>query len=761
MKKDKNTRMTGGMLALYLLLTLVMGTAIVVGIVRTQTEEVEGKTKDGVVSKTWREWGAPREKQFDRVDTARRGDILSSDGKILSTTVIKCKLYLDLGIKYETDAHGKKKFVGAITDSLLYASLDTMAQMVYEAVGGPHNKQYYVDLVTKERKSSKPRQCFRVVEEKIPYSVWLAITRLPGWKNCVVREVDGQSVKYEVRSHIYDQMARNTVGLEIREGTGKFNGLEGAYDSILKGRNGVYSRRRLTRGVWLPEIPEEGTSVERRTDGDSVQKVVSEKRIDGQSIVATIDTRIQDVAEDALRQTLYKYQGLGGCAVVMEVKTGYVVACANLAITVDTGGNPVLDGNGKYTYSERRDWNTAVSRRYNPGSTMKTVALTAMLNDPKITIDTTMRVISVYKVFPGKEVTDSHKKRDSLSVREVIEESSNVGMAELGWMYYRDRRNDLVKLMRQVFPYDKLHLDLMTGEPEATINDVTRSNSDLLTLTYGYATEVTPMQIITFYNALAGDGRMLKPLFCRAIIDRQGNRTDIQPVVLKEHAFSPESAQIMREMLAGVVDHGTAKSIKSDVYHIAGKTGTADYHISGVGYTKAFNNSSFAGFFPAESPRYTCYVMLEKVPHEAFGTQAAKVFKMISDCVMAIDERLSVDMAALTPVDSTKTGQRPVLQRGNQQEIAQVYGLIGRNYMTTNSNSQWVTYNSATASYQPETPVQGRMPNCQGMTAKDAIALLHSVGLKVRVKGYGKVVSQSLKAGTAVSKGTVVEINLK
>lgn len=511
---------------------------------------------------------------------ASRGDILSSNGEILSTTTSKCNLYLDLGKNHEGD----------ISDSLLFASLDKMAEMVSMSVG-KHDKEYYINRISQERSKKHPRRCFRVEAEKIPYSVWLSITRLPGWKNCVVREVDRRSVICDVRDHIYGNMALNIIGLDY--GDGKYTGLEGAYDSILKDH----------------------------------------------SIVATIDTRIQDVAEDALRQTLYKYQGLGGCAVVMEVKTGYVVACANLAITVDTGGNPVLDGNGKYTYSERRDWNTAVSRRYNPGSTMKTVALTAMLNDPKITIDTSMRVISYRKTFPGKTVEDSHKKRDSISVREVIEESSNVGMAELGWMYYRDRRNDLVKLMRQVFPYDKLHLDLMTGEPEATINDVTRSNSDLLTLTYGYATAVTPMQIITFYNALAGDGRMLKPLFCRAIIDRQGNRTDIQPVVLKEHAFSPESAKKMREMLAGVVDHGTAKSIKSDVYHIAGKTGTADYHISGVGYTKAFNNSSFAGFFPAESPRYTCYVMLEKVPHEAFGTQAAEVFRMISDYVMALDKK--------------------------------------------------------------------------------------------------------------------------
>lgn len=739
--------MTGGMLVLYLLLTLVMGTAIIVGIVKTQTEEVGGKE--------WRERAARRELRMNQVEPARRGDILSSDGKILSTTVVECKLYLDLGKKYEKDKNGKEKFTGAVSDSLLFASLDTMAQMLSESMG-LHSKDYYVDLVKRERAKDKPSQCFRVERDKIPYSVWLAISRLPGWRNCVVKEVDRRSVKYEVRSHIYNEMASNTVGLENGEGTGEFTGLEGAYDSILKGCDGVYNSRRLTKGIWLADTPEEGAVQERRTDNDSVQKVVLRKRIDGQDIVATIDTRIQDVAEDALRQSLEIFGGKAGCAIVMEVETGYVVACANLAKETDKNGN--------VRYKEMRDWNSAISSRYEPGSTMKSVVMTAMLNDPKIQIDTAMKVPVVKRIFPGskKVIEDSHPNGDSLSVRKVIEKSSNVGMAELGWKYYRNRRDDLVTLMKQVFPYEKLNLDVKAQEPNYLMNDVNNSTDDFLRITYGYSTAVTPMQIITFYNALAGGGRMVKPLFCRAIIDNKGRRREVAPVVMREQAFSKESAKIMTEMLEGVVDYGTAHGvIKDNNYHIAGKTGTASTHGMGSGV----NNASFAGYFPADHPRYTCYVMLENMSTRTFGTQAAKVFKMISDCVMAIDERLSEDLFSSTEVDSTKLLQDPVLLRGNQRAITRAYQIIGRTYNTTAPNSKWVVYQSATpespSTYQAEIPVKGRMPNCYGMSAKDAIEMLHSEGMKVRISGYGKVFSQTPSTGSPIKKGTTVVLNLK
>ena len=740
--------MTKGMTAFYLLLTLVGGIAIIVSLVNIMF----------VHGDEWRERGLKREAGL-RTDPARRGIIYSSDGKILATTVTECDFYLDLLDTIVLDK-GKPKLnskgqpvESGIADSCFQLYLDTICLMLSDA-NPSRSAAYYRDRISAERAKENPRRCF-LVERRIPYSTWLAISRLPGWRVGVVKQVDGRSVVRQVRAHIYGNMAENTIGFLNARDKDTYTGLEGAYDSILRGQDGIFNCRRLTKGIWLPDEPRERKEVPQRTDNDQVDTIVVQNKVDGQSIVSTIDTRYQDIAEHALRSALAQYGGEAGCAVLMEMETGYVMACANLAI--DTHA---------HSYLECRDKNVSVMSRYEPGSTFKTVALTAMMNDPTLTLDTTLRVKTVEKTFPGNcRFVDSHKKRDSLSVREVIEESSNVGMAELGWLFYRDRRDDLVTLMQTVFPYEKLSLDVNAPEPESYINNVHASNRDFLLLTFGYSTAVTPMQILTFYNAVAAGGRMVKPLFCRAVIDGKGHRREIDPVVLRKQAFSEESAKKMKEMLIGVVDHGTAKGIKTSLYSIAGKTGTANYRVS----MPQYHNASFAGFFPAENPRYTCYVMLEKVPRIAFGSQAAKVFKEIADGVVAMDSKLNEGVlhSALPQleIDSTKLMQQPALEKGDQEGIAAAYALLGQQYRSSDPTSRWVYYRSATdsvpGSYVPYEPAEGKVPNCYGMSAKDAVALLRSMGYRARVAGYGKVVSQQPKSGTPAKAGVTVVLNLK
>ncbi len=758
-KEKKDKRMTRGMLALYLLLTLVGGVAVVWNIVDIQFSTHEKVDKDGKTRQwTWREKGEKRESKV-QIDTARRGDIYSSDGKILATTVKVCDFYLDLckdtlkddyGMPLR-DKQGNVKQAGPIVDSAFNKYLDTMCHILSEG-SRIHNAAYYRDKVMAERNKKRPGRC-ALVARRIPYSTWLAISRLPGWGGGVVRQVDGRSVIRLVRAHIYDNMAANTIGFANEEASGTYTGLEGVYDSILKGSDGCFTCRRLTRGIWKPDVPREGARVPERTDMDQVDTLVEKRRVDGEHIVSTIDTRFQDIAEHSLRQTLERFGGERGCAILMEVETGYVLACANIAL--DTSGR----------YCEVQDENVAVSRYYEPGSTFKSVAMMAMLSDPDRKFDTTTKVQSVYKEYPNaKPVKDSHKKHDSLSVKEVIEESSNVGMCELAWKYYRNRRDDFVKLIRQVFPYEQLNLDVKAGEPRCHINNVNASNNDFLRLAFGYSTVVTPMQIVTFYNAVAGGGRMVKPLFCRAIVDRKGRRRDIAPVVLREQAFSRENAKLLTEMLIGVVERGTAKGIKTDLYAIAGKTGTANYRVS----LPEWHNSSFAGFFPAENPRYTCYVMLEKVPRVAFGTQAAKVFKEIANCVVAIDGRLNEGVLRTSlpqlEKDSTRALEVPSLEKGCQDAIARAYALVGRSYRYTENSSRWVYYKTdsetSTGGYEEYYPTRGRVPNCYGMTAKDAVKMLKELGYRVHVSGYGKVRSQIPKGGVTAPKGSRVSLTL-
>lgn len=763
MKKEehkKDTRMTKGMTVFYLLLTLVGGVAIVASLVKIQW--VDGEA--------WRARGAKREAGF-LTDAARRGNIYSSDGKILATTVKECDLFLDLYNGYEKDEQGNVKYdrkgraveLGPIADSCFERYVDTVGIMLADALGG--TATYYADKIRAERQKNgqttpegkvlKARRCFSVAKG-VPYSVWLDILRLPGWGRGVVKEVDHESVVRHVRAHIYGNMAENTVGYPNAKANGTYTGLEGAYDSILRGQDGNFIRRRLTKGVWLAEEPGERKAVPQRTDGGQTDTIVLQKRVDGQSIVSTIDTRYQDIAESSLRRALTQYGGTSGCAILMEMATGYVLACANL----------VRDTTGEYKEVRRGKiaGNVAVSHSNEPGSTFKTVILTAMLEDSQVKIDTTMKVQAVYKDFGGKygAIRDSHKKRDSLSVKEVMEESSNVGMCDLGWMYYRNRRDDLVKLVRGIFPFEKLHLDVASPEQKSHVNDVKQSNRDFLNFCYGYSTAVSPMQLITFYNALGAGGRMVKPLFCRAIIDGE-RRREVEPVVLRERICSRETASLMREILESVVERGTGNNIKNNTYGIAGKTGTAVHSYR----DKSRYNGSFAGFFPSENPRYTCLVVIEDSP--AYGRQAAVVFKAISDCVVAVDKELSNGAVKSAwpqlEADSTKARQRPVLERGRRQGIEAAYELIGQQYVTTDAAGEWVHYRAGNDTtegrYETYSPTEGKVPNCHGMSARDAVALLHETGYRAKVNGYGKVVAQQPRGGTAVKRGKTVVLSLK
>lgn len=760
-KKDDNKRMMRGMTVLYVLLTLGMGVAIIAGMINIQW----------VNGDEWRERGEKREAGV-RKDPARRGIIYSSDGKILATTVTECDLYLDLYNAPELDEHnhpiydskGRAKESGPIGDSNFARYIDTVCQMLANA-SSVHSAAYYKGKIEAERakngttsadgqKQVWARRCF-LVDRHVPYSVWLEITRLPGWKRGVVRQVDGQTVIHQERAHIYGNMAKNTIGFQNERGSMTYTGLEGSYDSILRGQDGLFRCRRLTKGIWLPDEQRVRKEIPQRTDEDHIDTIVLQGKVDGRDIVSSLDTRYQDIAESSLRNALRRYGGAAGCAILMELETGYILACANLA--VDTS---------LHDYMEVRDRNVAVSDVYEPGSTFKTVILTAMLNDPAVKIDTSMQLRAGYKNFGGKygEIKDDHtlKGRDSLSVKEVIEQSSNVGMSDLGWQLYADRRDTLKHIVERMFPYGYLHPDVKAKEYRTWVNDLYASNRDFLNFCYGYSTRISALQLITFYNGLGAEGRMVKPQFCKGIMDG-GRLIENKPIVLNERMCSKESARLMREMLEGVVEKGTGNNIKNNTYGIAGKTGTSVHSYA----NKRRYNASFCGFFPSESPRYTCLVVLEDIPY--FGRQAAEVFKAISDCVVAVDKRLSNGaVKSVWPTleeDSVKAAQRPVVARGDQSGMRRLYKLLRQPFPSADTACRWVVFQEGTDStegrYSPYIPVEGLVPNCHGMTAKDAVELLDEMGYKAKVSGYGKVAQQQPKAGSSAKRGTTVVLTMK
>lgn len=714
------------MLVLYLLLVALAGGGMLFCTLNTQV----------VNGEMWRAKAHAREVIY-RTEEARRGTIFSSDGKVLATTVPVCDLCLDLGRWPKRNSKGeevKDKDGNVVMESCITKekewkqNLGKVCRILHDQFPAK-SYEYYYNRIMREYSSSKPSRCL-YVERRVPYSKWDAIRKLPGWGRCVVEKTADGDVKSYVRAHIYGNMGENVIGLHYKTG---YTGLEGYYDSVLRGQDGQYICRRLTRGTWIPvedgSVPDEDSTLVRH-------------RVDGKSIVATIDTRYQDIAESALRNSMNQYGGQAGCAILMEVQTGYVLACSSL--TRDSSGR----------LSEQLWSNVACSDSYEPGSTFKTVVMVSMLNDKQIALDTAKRVQSGgrkrYSATSG-EINAGHGfTTDTSSLPGVLAQSSNVGMCELAWEYYRNRREDMKKGIESVFHFGKMNPDLKVIEPNTRIVNL-NSDRDFLNLSYGYSATVTPLQLITFYNALAGGGKMVKPLFCREIMEG-GRPHPVKPVVLNEHVCSEEVAKQMREMLVGVVKNGTGNNVYNAVYGIGGKTGTTQ----GIS-DKSIKNSSFVGFFPADTPRYTCLVLVERTSI-AGRHAAAPVFKKIADCVVAFDEELgSVDLQ-----DSGRV-MRPVLTKGRRGPLQAAHNLLGLPFAQPDSArfTDWTVYDADRGVYADYDVPQGRVPDCKGMTVRDAMALLRAAGLKVRFAGQGKVVDQSPKARTAVRKGTTVTLELK
>lgn len=718
------------MLVLYLLTVVLAGGGMLLCTINTQV----------VNGEMWREKAKARE-VITRTEEARRGTILSSDGKVLATTVPVCDLCLDLGrwpkrnSKGEEvkDKNGNVVMESCISDEQEWKKSVTKACRILHEQFPAKSYEYYYNRIMREYASAKPSRCL-YVERRVPYSKWDAIRKLPGWGRCVVEKTADGDVKSFVRAHIYGNMGENVIGLHYKTPTREgYTGLEGYYDSVLRGQDGQYICRRLTRGTWIPvengSVPDEDSTLVRT-------------RVDGQNIVATIDTRYQDIAESALRSSMNQYGGQSGCAILMEVETGYVLACSSL--TRDTTGR----------LSENLWSNVACSDSYEPGSTFKTVAMVAMFNDKKVDIDTSKRVQcggrKRYSTTSGEINAGHGYTTDTSNLAGVLALSSNVGMCELAWEYYRNRRDDLKKGIESIFPFGKMHPDLDVLEPNTKVVKL-NSDRDFLNLSYGYSATVTPLQLITFYNALAGGGRMVKPLFCREIQNGRRSRP-VKPVVLNEHLCSEEVAKQMREMLVGVVRHGTGNNVYNAVYGIGGKTGTTE----GIS-DKSIKNSSFVGFFPAENPRYTCLVLVERTSI-AGRHAAAPVFKKIADCVVAFDQELgSVDLQ-----DSGRV-MRPVLPKGRRSQLQAVHNLLGLPFAQPDSArfTDWTVYDESRGLYADYDVPMGQVPDCKGMTVRDAMALLRAAGLKVRFTGQGKVVSQTPKARTPVRKNTTITLQLK
>tara|TARA_Y100000766_G_scaffold77352_2_gene65600 strand:- start:1694 stop:3136 length:1443 start_codon:yes stop_codon:yes gene_type:complete len=470
--------------------------------------------------------------------------------------------------------------------------------------------------------------------------------------------------------------------------------------------------------------------------------------VDGADVYSTIDVNIQEVAENALKEQLFHNNADYGCAVVMEVETGKIRAIANLLIDTATG-----------QFTEAR--NFAVADAEEPGSTIKLASFMAILEKNQLDLD--RRDIKIgngsYKVY-DRLVKDAHFTASKLSAREIFEKSSNVGTVKLVEKYYKKNPEEYIERLYSFGLLDKLNIDII-GEPTPMIkspSDEDWYGTTLAWTSHGYESKLTPLQILAFYNSVANNGKLLKPIFIEKIVNQNKKEILFQPQVIKSSICSRESVNKLKGLLEGVVKVGTAKRpFRGSLYKVAGKTGTAVTNYSSSGVTKKKYRSSFVGYFPADNPRYSCIVVITNPRQNGIygSTTAAPVFRKISDRVYTLDKELRTELVINNKPVNLKT------KNGREKEmvtISENFNIISNTKGSSNYVSARIKKNEL--QMRPLKELGDNLPNVKGLTIKDALYILERKGLKVSVKGKGRVVKQSLRPGSKVVRGKQIEIIL-
>ncbi|MBL7948208.1 MAG: penicillin-binding transpeptidase domain-containing protein [Bacteroidota bacterium] len=687
------------------LLLIVFGLVIIGQIVRIQF--VEGEQ--------WKDLARSQSLKYQQIE-ASRGNIYGSDGKMLAMST---PIY---DVRMDTRADG-------LTQELFDAKIDSLAMGLAAIFGDRSRADYKQDLKRARAEGAR----YFLIRRNVGYRDLQRVKALPIFR--MGRNKGGLLVEQRnVRVLPYLDLAARTIGT-LRNV--KPVGIEAAFDDYLKGVSGKRLMQRISSGDWMPV-----------TDKDEIEPH------DGNDVHTTIDVNIQDVAESSLRRHLELNKADHGCAVLMEVATGEIRAIANLSRT--EGGDYV------------EDFNYAIAEAAEPGSTFKLASLLVALEDQLVDLQDTVEVGNGVYVYSRKNGTmrDAHAPRRSrMSVQEIFEHSSNVGVSRIIFSNYAKRPQEFVNRLRSFGLGEKLGLQI-DGEGAPFIRNANEkgwSGISLPWMSIGYECLITPLQTLTFYNAVANNGRMVKPLLVKEIRHRGQLVKSFETEVMRDSIASAEALQKAHIMLEGVVQNGTGDVLKDSPYRIAGKTGTAQIAHSRFGYNKgnAQYQASFVGYFPADKPAYSCIVIVNAPSNSLYygGAVAAPIFKEIADKVYS--SRLDLHNGDV-PVDSNVYTPVPYVRAGAQKDTRQVLAGLGVSYHAASEEAAWVsaTRGKDEVELQPRRVAQGAVPNVIGMGLKDALYLLESSGLLVRVTGKGSVTRQSIGAGTPVRKGQQIVIEL-
>ncbi len=610
---------------------------------------------------------------------ANKGNVYSSDGSLLATSIPNYEIRFD-----------------ALAPSLevFEENLESLSDSLASALG---KTSFYFRNELRKARENNNRYC--LIARNLTYTEYVRIKgfplfRLGAYKGGII--VDQRPV----REHPMGKIAERTIGYERKSADGAYTGkgIEWAYRKYLNGKDGQILKQKIAKGQWKP-----------------IRDLNEVDPQDGYDVISTIDVYIQDIAHHALLKQLEDYQADHGCVVVMETKSGKVKAISNLGRANDG------------TYYETTNY--AVAESHEPGSTFKLVDLIALLEDKVADTSTVYDSNGGIVKYSGKSVKDSHKGGyGKISLARGFEVSSNTVLVQAVYDNYKNNPSKFVNHVNNFGLNKRLNLDFQ-GEGRPFIpqpTDKNWSNISLPWMAFGYGVSVTPMQTLAFYNAVANGGVMVKPQFVSEV--REWNKVILKKEVevINPKICSDETLSKVKAVLKNVVKKGTADKLYSKDFPMAGKTGTAQVNYGKKDGSSLYYASSFVGYFPADSPMYSCIVVVHKPStknNNYYGADVAgPVFKRIA-------QKIFTDVPSTNKISNIN--RKVAKQESNYNDY---YTILQNN--------------------------QDLVPDVKGMAGMDAIALLENLGMKVKTIGLGKVKRQSLQAGKDIIKNATITLEL-
>ena len=644
-----------------------------------------------------------------------RGQIYSSDGSLLATSIPEYEIRWDAKAPYD--------------EAEYQAQLDSLCISFNQLFGDRAVAEY--KAMFKKAKSEGNRY-FEIIDH-VDYNQLQKVKKFPFIRKGTVRGGFVFEEKF-IRDQPFGTLASRTIGMERAENK---VGIERDYDELLRGKKGSQMMEKIAGGVWKPmnnefvEIPEPGAD-----------------------IITTIDIHLQDVAHAALKRKLEETNAEWGCAILMEVQTGFVKAVANLS-----------RNNREGEFNERLNY--AISHSIEPGSTMKLASLMACMDEGGVQLNDKVETGNGQVTFHGRTMKDSNWDKGgngTITAEQVFEKSSNVGTALLVKKSFGDNPQRYLDKLHSFGIAEPLGITL-SGEASPRMYNTTKDNGwsglSLTQMAIGYETTCTPLQTLAFYNAVANNGVMVRPQFVQEV--RRNGRVieQAQPVIVRQKICKDETLAQCRKMMEGVTEEGGTADwlFQKCPYKVAGKTGTAWLHEDG-GYQAHHYRASFVGYFPAENPRYSCIVVVNDPRGAYYGSViAAPVFMELADKIYSTE----LEFHAPAQLDSTMMveHQWPAIKGGSTNELNTLFSSLNIPVPAQPGNT-WISASNENKSLVvTQRDIQaGMVPNVVGMGLQDALYLLESNGMRVKVMGYGTVKRQSIPAGATIQTNPNIIIEL-